>query len=327
VRPRVFLTRELPPRPMEALRAHADLTVNPDDRVLTRAELLDGVRGADALLCLLTDTVDAEVLDAAPGLKVVANYAVGFNNIDVAAATARGVPVSNTPDVLTDTTADMAFTLLLASARRLVEGHDLVRSRGWQGWGPLQLLGSEVTGATLGLIGIGRIARAMIPRARGFSMPVLYWNRRRLGAVEEERLGARFGTFEEVLERSRFVSLHVAYAPETHHLVDARALELLGPEGYLINTARGPVVDERALVEALAARRIAGAGLDVFEREPELHEGLHDLPNVTLAPHLGSATLETRTAMGMKAVGNVLAALRGERPPDLVNPAALGTGA
>jgi glyoxylate reductase len=217
----------------------------------------------------------------------------------------------------------MAFTLLLASGRRLVEGHDLVRSRRWEGWGPLQLLGAEVTGATLGLVGIGRIARAMIPRAHGFGMEVLYWNRRRLERSEEDRLGASYAPFDELLERSRFVSVHVAYTGDTHHLIDERALQRLGPDGYLVNTARGPVVDERALVAALQARSIAGAGLDVYEREPLLEEALYDLPNATLAPHLGSATLETRTAMGMKAVHNLLAGLRGERPPDVVDPAAL----
>lgn len=324
--PRVFLTRELPPEPMARLRQRTDLTFNPEDRVLSKEELLAGVRGMDGLLCLLTDTIDAEVLDAAPDLRVVSNYAVGYDNIDVRAATERGVMVTNTPDVLTDTTADMAFTLLLATARRLVEGHDLVRSGEWRGWGPLQLLGSEVTGATLGLIGLGRIGRAMVPRAKGFGMTVIYWNRTRLPPEQERELGVEYREFDEVLERSRFVSLHVAGTPDTHHLIDARALELLGPEGHLINTARGTVVDERALVEALRAGSIAGAGLDVFENEPELAEGLAELPNVVLAPHLGSATRATRTAMGIMAVDDLLAALAGGTPENLVNPEVLGGG-
>ena len=223
MKPSVFLTRELPPEPMATLREHVDLHVNPDDRVLTRAELLAGVRGRDGLLCLVTDTIDAEVMDAAPDLRVIANYAVGFNNIDVAAATERGIPVTNTPDVLTHTTADMAFALLMAVARRVVEGHDLVRSRAWRGWGPLQLLGADLTGATLGLIGLGRIGRAMVPRAHGFGMDVLYWNRSRLAAAEEAVLGVRYTSLDEVLERSRFASLHVASTPDTHHLIDARA--------------------------------------------------------------------------------------------------------
>ncbi|MEX2535103.1 MAG: D-glycerate dehydrogenase [Trueperaceae bacterium] len=319
MRPRVFLTRELTPGPMARLREHTDLTVNPGDRVLSREELLEGVRGKAGLLCLLTDTIDAPVLDAAPQLKVISNYAVGFNNIDVPAATERGISVTNTPGVLTDTTADMAFALLFATGRRLVEGHDLVRSGGWKGWGPLQLLGGEVTGATLGLIGLGRIGRAMVPRAKGFRMTVLYWNRTRLSPEEEAELGIEYAPFGEVLGRSRFVSIHVAATPETRHLIDARALRLLGPEGYLINTARGSVVDEQALVEALQEGVIAGAGLDVYEREPEVTAGLAACPNAVLAPHLGSATHATRSAMGNIAVDNLLAVLRGDRPAHLIN--------
>ncbi|MEX2540727.1 MAG: D-glycerate dehydrogenase [Trueperaceae bacterium] len=320
MRPKVFLTRALPPAPMARLHDETELTVNSDDRVLSRAELLEGVRGKDGLLCLLTDTVDAEILDAAPELRIVSNYAVGFNNIDVPAATERGVAVTNTPDVLTDTTADMAFALLLAASRRVVDGHDLVRSGEWQGWGPLQLLGGEVTGATLGLVGLGRIGRAMVPRAKGFGMEVVYWNRTRLASEEEAELGIEYASFGEVLQRSRFVSVHVAATPETRHMVDARALRLLGSEGYLINTARGEVVDELALVEALRGGVIAGAGLDVYEHEPSLTAGLAESPNVVLAPHLGSATHATRSAMGNLAVENLLAVLRRERPPNLVNP-------
>src|SRR5690554_4198185 len=257
---------------------------------------------------------------SAPRLKVIANYAVGFDNIDVAAATRRGIAVTNTPDVLTAATADMAFALLLAVSRRVVEGHALVRAGEWRGWGPLQLLGGEVTGATLGLIGLGRIGRAVAKRARAFDMTVKYWNRTRLSPEEEAQLGVEYASVDEVLEQSRFVSLHVAATSETRHLIDARALRLLGPNGYLINTARGTVVDEQALVTALREDVIAGAGLDVYEREPQLAPGLTECPNVVLAPHLGSATLETRTAMGNLAVDNVLAALAGEVPKNVLNP-------
>lgn len=325
MRPRAFLTRALPPAPMAALREATTLEANDHDRVLTREELVAGVRGKEALLCLLSDRIDADVMDAAPGLRVISNYAVGFDNVDVAAATERGIPVTNTPDVLTDTTADMAFTLVMAVARRLVEGHALVRSGHWQGWGPLQLLGSEVTGATLGLVGMGRIARAMVPRARGFGMDVAYWNRTRLDVDREAALGVRYAELARLLDEARFVSIHVASAPETRHLIDAAALARLGPDGYLINTARGDVVDEQALVDALRRGVIRGAGLDVFEREPALTDGLRDLPNVTLAPHLGSATHDARTAMGLLAVENLAAALRGERPRHVVNPAVFDT--
>jgi glyoxylate reductase len=308
---------------MRTLREATDLASNREDRVLTREELLDGVSGVHGLISLVSDRIDDEVMDAAPELRVISNYAVGVDNVDVAAATERRIPVTNTPDVLTDATADMAFGLLLAVARRIVEGHDLVRSRSWRGWAPLLLLGSDVGGTTLGLIGLGRIGRAMVRRGRGFGMKVLYWNRTRLTAAEEQELGVEYAAFEEVLRRARFVSLHVASTPDTRHLIDAAALELLGESGYLINTARGPIVDERALLEALASGTIAGAGLDVYEHEPEIEEGLHDLPNVVLTPHLGSATLDTRTAMGDLAVRNLLAALAGERPPHVVNPEAL----
>lgn len=318
-RPRVLLTRRLPETVMAELSRHTDLTVNPHDRPMTRAELAAALGDREGILSLVTDRIDAELLAASPRLRVVSNYAVGYDNIDIAAASERGVIVTNTPDVLTATTADMAFALILAVARRVVEGHRLVSSGEWPGWAPLQLLGTEVSGATLGLVGLGRIGRAMVPRAHGFGMRVLYWNRTRLSAAEETRLGVEYSELDELLAHSRFVSLHLAASAETRHLIDSRALDLLGPESYLINTARGTIVDEAALVAALRAGKIAGAGLDVFEREPLLTAGLSELGNVVLAPHLGSATRETRTAMGLLAVRNLLAALAGEEPPHRVN--------
>ncbi len=316
----VFLTRLLPEEPVSRLQERTRLTYNRQDRPLTRDELLEGVRDAEGLLCLVTDRIDEDLLASAPRLRVIANYAVGFDNIDLAAATRRGIAVTNTPDVLTAATADMAFALLLAVSRRVVEGHALVRAGEWRGWAPLQLLGGQVSGATLGLIGLGRIGRAVAQRARAFDMTVMYWNRTRLSPEEEERLGVKYAPVDAVLEQSRFVSLHVAATPETRHLIDARALKLLGPSGYLINTARGTVVDERALVTALRQGVIAGAGLDVYEHEPRLTPGLAEFPNVVLAPHLGSATLETRSAMGNLAVDNLLAALAGEVPKNVLNP-------
>jgi glyoxylate reductase len=323
VTPPVLLTRALPDEAVEALRAATVLTLHAEDRAMTRAELLSALPGSVGLLSLVTDRIDAEAMDAAPDLRVISNYAVGFDNIDVAAATARGIVVTNTPDVLTGATADMAFALLLAIARRVVEGDALVRSGGWRGWGPLQLLGREVSGATLGLVGLGRIGRAMVPRAHGFGMEVLYWNRTPLTAAEEARLGLRYTPLHELYERSRFVSLHVASTSQTRHLVDAAALTRIGPESFLINTARGDVVDERALVEALRSGALGGAALDVYEREPLLSEGLRELQNVVLAPHLGSATQGTRSAMARLAVDNLLEALRGERPRHVVNPEVL----
>ncbi|GBF75213.1 D-glycerate dehydrogenase [Paenibacillus sp. 598K] len=318
-KPKVLVTRQLPERVMAYLAEHAEVTCHEEDRGLSREELLAGIRGKDAVLCLLTDRIDAEVMDAEPGLQVIANYAVGYNNIDIEAATARGIVVTNTPDVLTAATADIAWALLMAVSRRLVEGDALVRSGGWKGWAPLQLIGGDVTGATLGLIGLGRIGQAMMRRAQGFEMEIVYWNRTRLSKAEEAELGVRYASLDEVLQAADYLSLHVAYTPQTHHLIGERELRLMKPTAYLINTARGAHIDEAALVRALREGWIAGAGLDVYEREPALEDGLAALDNVVLAPHLGSATLQTRERMGMMAARGILAAHQGERPKHVVN--------
>ncbi len=310
MKPRILLTSQLPPKTMAFLSGEADLELAP------LARLADH----DGLLCQLTDSIDGALLDSHPGLKVVSNYAVGFNNIDVPAATARKVPVTNTPGVLTETTADMAWALLFAVARRAVEGDRLVRAGQWQGWEPLQFLGGDVTGATLGLVGLGRIGKAMAQRARGFDMELLYWNRTRLPAEEESALGLRYRELDDVLEQADFVSVHVALNAATRHLIGRGQLARMKPTAYLINTARGAVVDEGALVEVLERGGIAGAGLDVYENEPALHPGLAGLPNTVLAPHLGSATVATREKMGMLAAKNCLAACAGERPPNVLNP-------
>ena len=318
-KPKIFLTRRLPPHSMERLQTDANLRHGDLDRGLTRAELIDGVRDVDGLICLLTDRIDGELLDVNPNLRVVSNYAVGFNNIDVAAATERNVAVTNTPGVLTECTADMAWALLMASARRVVEGDRLVRSGQWGGWEPLQMLGAEVTGATIGLVGLGRIAKAMVKRALAFDMRVLYWNRTRLSADEEKTLGVEYRELEDMLGESDFVSIHVALSEQTRHLISTPQLERMKPTATLINTARGAVVDESALVRALRDGLIARAGLDVYEHEPRVEPELLSMQNVVLAPHLGSATVETRTRMGQLAIENCLAACRGERPPNLVN--------
>lgn len=319
-KPKIFLTRPIPPASMELLKQEAELTYNPDDRVLSREELIAGMAGQDALLCTLMDGIDGELLDTNPNLKIVANYAVGYNNIDVAAASARNIPVTNTPGVLTDSTADMAWALMFTIGRRVLEGDQLVRSRKWQGWGPMQLLGQDITGATLGLIGFGRIGKAMVQRAKGFDMKVVYWNRTRLSEAEETEMGISYASREEVLAQADFVSLHVALTPDTTHLIGAAEFAAMKSTAYLINTARGPVVDEKALVAALKSGSIGGAGLDVFEKEPILEPELYDLANVVIPPHLGSATIGTRTKMGNMAAENCFAACRGDRPPNLVNP-------
>jgi glyoxylate reductase len=266
---------------------------------------------------LLTDEIGPDVLDAAAGCKVFANMAVGFNNVDVAAATARRIMVTNTPGVLTECTADLTWALILAVARRVVEGDAEMRAGRFPGWGPLYMLGGEVSGATLGLIGPGRIAAAVARRAVGFAMPILYHGRRASAALEAQ--GARGVPLEELLESSDFVSLHVPLTAETRHLIDAQALARMKPTAYLINTSRGPVVDEQALVDALRSGVIAGAGLDVYEHEPRMVAGLSDCRNAVLLPHLGSATWATRGAMARIAAENVAAALGGRTPPNLVN--------
>ena len=318
-RPKIFLTRELPPESMAMLREHAELTWNEEDRVLGKDEIIAGIEGVDGLLCLLHDTIDDDILAANPNLKVVANFAVGYNNIDVDAATRREIPVTNTPGVLTDSTADMAFALMMAACRRVVEGDALVRAGRWKGWGPVQLLGHDVSGKSLGIVGFGRIGQAMVPRAKGFSMDVVYWNRTRLSPEQEQSLGVRYAALDELLTEADFVSVHVALNDQTTHLIGAKEFARMKPTATIVNTSRGPVIDEHALVEALQTKRVASAGLDVYEHEPELVAGLAELQNVVVAPHLGSATITTRTKMGNMAADNCLAACRGQRPPNLVN--------
>jgi len=315
---RVFITQRIPePGPTLVRQAADEVVMNPEDRVLSPEELRAGVAGFDAVLCLLTDRIDATVLEAARGCRVFANMAVGYNNIDVEAAGRMGIRVTNTPGVLTEATADLTWTLLLGVTRRVVEGDAEMRSGRFPGWGPFYMLGGDVTGRTLGLIGPGRIAQAVARRARGFEMEILYHGRR--PSPELVALGGRGVELDRLLAESDYVSLHVPLSDETRHLIDARALGLMKPSAYLINTSRGPVVDEAALVVALREGRIAGAGLDVYEDEPRMAAGLADLPNTLLLPHLGSATHATRAAMAQIAAENLVAVLQGQAPPDLVN--------
>lgn len=320
----VYVTRQIPKPGIDLLvEACTRVEVNPEDRVLRRDELLRAVRGRDGVLCLLTDTIDAEVLDAARGARVFANCAVGYNNIDVAAATARRIAVTNTPGVLTDATADLTWALLFAVARRIPESDRYTRAGRFTGWSPMLMLGGDISDRTLGIIGAGRIGTAVALRSRGFRMRVLYYDKVQNEALEQA-VGAARVDLDTLLRESDFISIHVNLDATTHHLIGARELALMKPTAYLINTSRGPVVDEVALVEALRQRRIAGAGLDVFENEPALAPGLAELDNVVILPHIGSATIGTRTRMATLAATNLLAALRGERPPNIVNPEVLG---
>ena len=322
---RVFVTREIPAAGIELLRGECDVSVNPDDRVLTSVEIASGARGAEGLLCLLTDTVDDALLEGMPTVRVIANYAVGFNNIDVGAATRRGIPVSNTPGVLTETTADMAWSLLMAASRRIAEGDKFTRAGSFAGWGPMLLLGQDVYGKTLGLVGMGRIGEAMVRRARGFGMRILYFDTVRRSPADEAALGIEYRELDALLGEADHVSLHVPLSPETRHLISARELSLMKPSATLVNTSRGPVLDEAALAQALRRGTIFAAGLDVFEEEPKVHPGLMDLSNVVLVPHIASATIDTRTKMATMATANLLAGLRGEPMPNIVNPEAFAS--
>ncbi|MEK7293364.1 MAG: D-glycerate dehydrogenase [Nitrospirota bacterium] len=317
MRPKLYLPRPFPDPVMAIIQERFQLTVSPADHPPSTAEILAGVRDAQAAICTLNERMDAGVLSVAPALRVIANYAVGYNNIDVEAAKARGIIVTNTPDVLTNATADLTWALILAVARRVAEGDQLVRQKQWTGWSPTQMLGVDLAGKTLGIIGMGRIGQAVARRAAGFEMNILYWSRSER-PLQPANLAWQRVSFEELLRRSDFLSPHIPLAPDTHHLINDAALRLMKPTAFLINAARGPVVDEAALVQALQEHRLAGAGLDVYEREPELQRGLRELPQVVLLPHLGSATSETRIRMGMMCVENVLAVLEGRSVPNRV---------
>ncbi|HVE14822.1 MAG TPA: D-glycerate dehydrogenase [Elusimicrobiota bacterium] len=319
MKPKILISRVIPEPAVELLRRHCEVDYNSGDRPLGRAGLVRRLKGKRGLVCLLTDDIDDAVL-ASPGLEMAANVAVGFNNVDVAAATRRGVLISNTPGVLTETTADFAWTLLLAAARRVGEAERFLRAGKYKGWGILMLLGVDVHGKTLGLVGLGRIGQAVARRARGFGMRLLYTDLSRATPEAEKEAGAEFVPLERLLKDSDFVSLHVPLLESTRHMIGERQFAMMKPTAVLVNTSRGPVVDEAALVRALKARRIAGAGLDVYEREPKLSPGLAKLENAVLAPHIASATVETRTKMAMMAAENLLAGLNGQRPPNLANP-------
>ncbi len=287
-----------------------------------REELLRRVKDKDGLVCLLTEKINEELLQAAPKLRIAANVAVGFDNIDVAACTKRGVAATNTPGVLDETTADFAWTLLMAGARRLAEGEALARSGSWKGWDLDQLVGTDVWGKTLGIVGFGRIGRAVARRAGGFHMKVIYTDAVRAPENVEKELKAEFREMSALLAESDFISVHVPLLPETRGLFDASKFQRMKPTAFLINTSRGPVVNEAALVAALEKGKIAGAGLDVYENEPVIHPGLKRA-NVVLAPHIASASLETRTKMACMAAENVVALFNGQRPPNILNPEVL----
>jgi len=315
---RVYVSRPIPEPGLELLRASCDVEVKPTDELVPREELLEKVKGRDALLCLLTEEIDAEIIETGTDLKIIANYAVGYNNVDVESATRHDIWVSNTPGVLTNTTADMAWALMFAVGRRIPEADRFTRAGEYKGWSATMLLGGDIYGKTLGIIGVGRIGAAVAMRSAGFNMRVLYSDVRSNKELERE-VGAEKVDMDTLLKESDFVSVHVPLMPETRRLIGRRSLAMMKSTAYLINTSRGPVVHEAALAEALKNGVIAGAGLDVYEYEPEINPDLRKLDNVVLTPHTASGSVETRSKMATMAAENVLAALDGRTPPNAVN--------
>lgn len=323
-KPKVHATHKLFEPARKLLEAHCEVDYWPGPGRPPRATVIERIAGKDALICLLTEKINDELLAAGPNLKIVANVAVGFDNIDVPACTKRKVFASNTPGVLDETTADFGWTLIMAVARRLLEGDRLTRSGQWAGWDLDQLCGGDIWGKTLGLVGFGRIGRAVARRARGFGMRIIYTDAVRAPLQAEVEHNAEFVSMEQLFTQADFISLHVPLLPETRGLVSTKLLSIMKPTAYLINTSRGPVVDEAALVAALESHKLAGAGLDVYEKEPQVHPGLVNRTDVILAPHIASASVETRTKMAVMAVENVIAALEGRRPPNALNPELAG---
>ena len=322
MKPKVLVTREVFDETLAYLAEHCEVEANQEDKPFEPVILAERLKDKAGIVCCLTDRIDGPLLAAAARLKVVANIAVGYNNIDLAACTARRVMATNTPGVLDDSTADLAWTLILATARRLTEAEAYVRAGQWHGWHLKQMLGVDVHHATLGVIGMGRIGQQIVRRAAGFKMRVLYHNRTRLPGDVERWLNAEYAGRDELLAQADFVVLQLPYSPATHHYIGAADLKKMKPGAILINSTRGGVIDDAALIEALRSGTIRAAGLDVFEGEPRLHPGFLELKNVVLAPHIGSSTEATRRAMAMTAAQNAVAALTGGTPPNLLNPEA-----
>ncbi len=319
--PHIFVTQPIPENALARLREVGEVELNPNPlHIVTKSELMAALTGNGYLVCLLHDQVDAEVIESAPRLKLIATMATDPAGVDVAAATSRRIPVTTIPPVVTEATADLQWALLLAVARRVVEADRALRAGLFPGGQSHYFVGGEVYGKTLGIIGLGRIGEAVARRAKGFGMRILYTKRRRLDAAQEMVLGVTYRALDDLLQESDFVSVNVALTPETIHLIGRRELALMRPTAYLVNTSRGPVLDEKALVEALQQRGIAGAALDVFEQEPFVEPGLISLPNVVLTPHLGSAGRDTRVRIANIVTDNVIAVIQGRRPPNLYNP-------
>ncbi|RMF58159.1 MAG: D-glycerate dehydrogenase [Calditrichaeota bacterium] len=319
---KVFVTRRIPSVGIELLREHFQVELNDSSTPLSAGELKEKVKSCDALLSLVTDPITADVIAAGQNLKIISNHGVGYDNIDVAAATSRGIAVTNTPDVLTDATADFTWALLLAITRRVVEGDRVVRNGEFTGWDPLFMLGADLVGKTLGILGAGRIGTAVGERSVGWRMKLLYYDHK-TNPTLEAKAGARKASLKEILQEADIITVHLPLTEQTYHLIGKKEFEMMKPTAYLVNTARGAIIDEAALVEALKTKRIAGAALDVFEHEPQLTPGLAELNNVVLAPHLGSATTDTRNKMAEVAARNIILYFQGKQPISIINPEVL----
>jgi glyoxylate reductase len=316
---KIFVTRKIPEPGLKILRKYHEIQINPHDKVLSKKEIITGLKGKDGLLCLLTDTIDKEIIESEPKLKMIANYAVGYNNIDIKTATKHKIPVSNTPDVLTDTTAEMAWALLFSVARRIVEADKFTRAGKFKGWAPMLMHGQDVKGKTLGVIGTGRIGTTFALKSKGFDMKVIYYDTNANKELEE-KIGAEKVDLYTLLNKSDFISIHVPLLDSTYHIISEEEFKMMKKTAILINTSRGPIVDEQALAKALQNKWIFGAGLDVYEHEPEINKKLLKLDNAILQPHSASATTETRTKMAIMAAENMLMGLKGETPTNCVNP-------
>lgn len=316
---KVFISGLIPNNAYDLLSKEFDVTMHDSINLLSKEEIIKGIEGKDALLCLLSDSIDKDIIDSNPNLKIIANYGAGFNNIDVKTATSKKIPVTNTPVVSTTSTAELTLALMLSIARRVVEGDKITRNGKFTGWAPLYHLGVELSGKNLGIIGMGNIGKAVAKRAKAFDMNIIYYDAYRMDEKLEQELGYEYMTLEKVIENSDFLSLHLNYNPSLRHMIGAKELENMKSSAYLINAARGPLVDESALLKALESKTIAGAGLDVYEYEPQITAGLEKLDNVILTPHIGNATVEARGAMAELAANNIIAALKGVKPKNCVN--------
>ncbi len=322
-KPQVYVTREIPEKGLALIAEECDMRVNRLNRGLTKEEIIENSKNCAGILTLLNDTIDKEVIESIPELKVISNYAVGYNNIDIESATDKGIIICNTPGVLTNATADLAWSLLMAAARRIVESDHFVREGKFKGWAPKLLLGKSIYGKTLGIIGMGRIGTAVARRGKGFNMRVVYNKRNPLSGQEEKELGVEYKDIDELLKISDYISINAPLNEKTHHLIDEEEFKKMKDTAIIINTGRGPIINEEALVTALREGQIAGAGLDVYENEPEVHPGLIELDNVVLTPHTGSGTVETRDEMAVIAARNLINALKGGEIPHVVNPGVL----